>query len=344
MDLVTQGVVGAAMASAAAPAQESRRAALIGLGAGLLPDADVFIRSSEDVLLVLEYHRHFTHALVMVPVVALIAAGLFGLAARYLYFGPSSQNELPRRRIYGYALLGASLAGVLDTCTSYGTHLWWPFTNEPVAWSIISIVDPVFTLLLLVPLGIGLIRRRRQVVRWGLTLAAAYLLLGVVQHQRAEAVAQELAASRGHVVERLIVKPTIANVVLWRALTVTNDRVYADAVRVGVGSSRVYPGTSARRYDPDSLDGPPAVRRDVHRFVRFADGVVVRHPERANVIGDARFSMLPTTIAPMWGLAVTPSDDPAIRHVTDRSLSDEGRQQFIAMVLGRSLTPTKDRP
>ncbi len=345
MDLVTQGVVGAAMASAAAPAQESRRAALIGLGAGLLPDADILIRSSADPLLVLEYHRHFTHAVVMVPVVALIAAVLFGLVARYPPFLPSSQEDgLPRRRIYGYALLGASLAGVLDACTSYGTHLWWPFTNEPVAWSVISIVDPVFTLLLVVPLGVGLIRRRRQVVRWGLTLAAAYLLLGVMQHQRAEAVAQELASSRGHVVERLIVKPTIANLVLWRALTVTDDRVYADAVRVGVGSSRVYPGTSARRYHPDSLDGPPAVRRDVQRFVRFADGVVVRHPERADVIGDARFSMLPTTIAPMWGLAVTPSREPAVRHVTDRSLSEEGRQQFVAMVLGRSLTPNNDHP
>jgi inner membrane protein len=340
MDLVTQGVVGAAMASAAAPARENRRAALVGLGAGLLPDADTLIRSTEDPLLVLEYHRYFTHALVMVPIVALVAAAVFWLIARRL----SLTWRLPFKRVYGYALLGASLAGLLDACTSYGTHLWWPFSETPVAWSIISILDPVFTLLVAVPLGIGLTRRKRQVVRWGLALAAGYLLLGVVQHQRAEAVAQKMAQARGHTIERLIVKPTIANLVLWRALTVTDGRVYADAVRVGVGSNRIYPGTSASLYDPDSVGAGSAVQRDVQRFMRFADGVVVRHPTQPHVIGDARFSMLPTTLTPLWGLAVNPSADPPVQRVTDRSLSPMERQQFVAMLRGRPLPADNDTP
>ena len=333
MDLVTQGIVGAAMASSAAPAEEHRRAALIGLGAGLLPDADTLIRSTEDPLLVLEYHRHFTHALVMVPIVALVAAAVFWLIVRRLF----DEWRVPFGRTYGYALLGTSLAGVLDACTNYGTHLWWPFLDAPVAWSIISILDPAFTLLLAVPLGVGLVRRQRQVVRWGLALAAGYLLLGLVQHQRAEAVAQEWARERGHATARLIVKPTIANLVLWRALTITEDRVFADAVRVGIGSSRTYPGTSAPLFDADSVEAPAAVERDVQRFVHFADGVVVRHPERPRVIGDARFSMLPTTLTPLWGLAVDPSADPPVRRVTDRSLSPEEREQFVAMLLGRPL-------
>ncbi|NBB75532.1 MAG: metal-dependent hydrolase [Bacteroidetes bacterium] len=348
MDLVTQGVVGAAMASAAAPARESHRAALIGLGAGLLPDADALIRSAEDPLLVLEYHRHFTHALVMVPAVALVAAAVFWLILRRL---PVAQ-PLPFGRTYGYAVLGASLAGFLDACTNYGTHLWWPFVDAPVAWSIISILDPVFTLLLLVPLGIGLVQRKRRVVRWGLALAASYLLLGTLQHQRAEAVAKELAQTRGQAVERLIVKPTIANLVLWRVLTVTDDRVYADAVRVGLGSPRTYSGTAAPLFDPkrdalhgpDAPEAPPAVQRDVQRFMRFADGVVVRHPERPQVIGDARFAMLPTRLTPLWGLAVDPDAEPAVRFVTDRSLSPEGREQFVDMLLGRPLPSNDEAP
>lgn len=366
MDLVTQGIVGAAMASSAAPAREGRRAALIGLGAGVLPDADTLIRSAEDPLLMLEYHRHFTHALVMVPVVALVAAAAYWLARRAVPFlrrtrrrhaapadPPPLAHALSFGRVYGYALLGASLAGVLDACTSYGTHLWWPFVDAPVAWSLISILDPAFTLLAAGPLALGLVRRRRGIVRWGLALAAAYLLVGAVQHHRAEAVAQKLAAERGHTPERLIVKPTIANLVLWRAITVTGERIYADAVRVGVGASRVYPGTSAPRYDPqrDALfggDAPAAIRRDIERFMRVADGVVVRHPERPAVIGDARFAMLPTRLTPMWGLAVDTAQaadssraaaapGQPVRRVVDRSLSPEGRQQFIAMLLGRPL-------
>lgn len=321
------------MASAAAPGPESRRAALVGLGAGLLPDADVLIRSAADPLLVLEYHRHFTHALVMVPVVALVAAVAFWLVLR---------RRLPFRRVYGYALLGASLAGVLDACTSYGTHLGWPFLDEPVAWSIIAIFDPVFTLLLGLPLVLGLVRQRPHVVRWGLALAAGYLLLGVVQQQRAEAVVRDLADQRGLVAERFIVKPTLANLVLWRALTVTEGRVYADAVRVGLGSSRVYPGASASLFElADIDDAPRAVQRDVRRFVRLADGVVVRHPERPDVLGDARFSMLPTTVTPMFGLAVDPAAEPPVAFVTDRSLSPEGRERFLAMLLGRPLSPDR---
>lgn len=332
--------MGAALASAAAPARESRRAALIGVGAGVLPDADTLIRSANDPLLVLEYHRHFTHALVMVPVVALVAAALFWGVMRRLPGG----HPLPFGRTYGYALLGASLAGVLDACTSYGTHLWWPFVDAPVAWSIIAIVDPVFTLLLLGPLGIGLVRRERRFVRWGVALAAAYLLLGAAQHQRARAVAHELAQSRGHTVERLIIKPTIANLVLWRALTVTNGRIHADAVRVGLGSTRIYPGTSAPLYVPqrDSLGSPapaPAVQRDIERFARLADGMVVRHPERPRVIGDARFSMLPTRLTPMWGVTPAAAPGPSVKRVIDRSLSPKGRRDFVAMLRGQPLPP-----
>ena len=42
-------------------------------------------------------------------------------------------------------MLGYGTGGLLDTCTSYGTHLLWPFSTTPMAWSIIAIVDPVFT-------------------------------------------------------------------------------------------------------------------------------------------------------------------------------------------------------
>ena len=64
MDLLTQGLLGGALASAAANREEARRAAFVGFGAALLADADVFIGSPGDPLLKLEFHRHFTHALI----------------------------------------------------------------------------------------------------------------------------------------------------------------------------------------------------------------------------------------------------------------------------------------
>jgi inner membrane protein len=70
----------------------------------------------------------------------------------------------------------------------------------------------------------------------------------------------------------------------------------------------------------------------------------VRHPERPTVIGDARFSMLPTTLTPLWGLAIDPDADRPVRHVTDRSLSAEERERFLAMLLGRPLPSSEDAP
>ncbi len=63
MDLVTQGIAGASIAQLSVPVNKVRRAACIGCIAGLLPDADFLVRSAEDPLLTLEFHRHFTHSL-----------------------------------------------------------------------------------------------------------------------------------------------------------------------------------------------------------------------------------------------------------------------------------------
>ena len=51
MDILTQGIIGAACAQVCAKPQHSRTAALVGCGAGLLPDADALIHSASDPLL-----------------------------------------------------------------------------------------------------------------------------------------------------------------------------------------------------------------------------------------------------------------------------------------------------
>ena len=54
MDIVTQGLLGATLAQAAAKRDEVKTAALAGFAAGLLADADALIQSSRDPLLYLE--------------------------------------------------------------------------------------------------------------------------------------------------------------------------------------------------------------------------------------------------------------------------------------------------
>jgi inner membrane protein len=165
-----------------------------------------------------------------------------------------------------------------------------------IAWSIIAIVDPLFSIFLLVSVVWGLQRYSPGPARVGLALAGAYLLLGVWQHHDALQVAEQLARERGHQIERAIVKPTIANLLLWRSIYETDGVFHVDAIRLGLlGPDQVYAGASAPRFDAarDRSDIPSdsLLGRDIERFTRLSDGFVIADPARDGVLIDVRYSM-----------------------------------------------------
>ena len=333
MDLLTQGLLGGVLGLSVANEKESRNAALTGFTAAILADADILISASDDPLLNLEFHRHFTHALVFIPIGALIAT---------LLLWPFLRKRLVFKRIYLYALLGYATSGLLDACTSYGTHLLWPFSDTRIAWSIIAIIDPVFSLVLLIALILGLKYCKPVPARAGLVLAGAYLLLGLWQHQNALQFAIELAEQRGHKVQRIIVKPTLANLVLWRSVYQSSDRFYVDAIRVGLGPDRIYAGESAQIFrlesDIPNLERESVLSSDIERFSKLANGYVVPDPGRANVLIDIRYSMLPISITPMWGIDLNlASISQHAKFEIYRDRPDNARELFLAMLLGRDL-------
>lgn len=110
---------------------------IIGMLAGMAPDLDVFIRSDDDPLLFLEFHRQFSHSLIFIPIGALLCA---------LVFYPFTRKKLSFSQVYLVSFLAYATHGLLDACTSYGTQLFWPFSNQRVSWNTVSIIDPFFTL------------------------------------------------------------------------------------------------------------------------------------------------------------------------------------------------------
>ena len=341
MDIFTQGLLGGVLARAAARDSEKKQATLVGGLAGLLADADILIRSSSDSLLNIEYHRHFSHSLIFIPV---------GAAIAMMLLWPFLRRQLSIRRLYLFCLLGYSMSGMLDACTSYGTHLLWPFSDERVAFNIISIIDPVFTLILLATLVLGLRMQGRRVAHAGLIACVSYLLLGSLQHHRAETVAEQLASSRGHAVTRHVVKPTMANLLLWRSVYIADGRIYVDAIRAGFGKNQVLEGDSLMQFDverdlPD-LDRSSTLYHDINRFISFSDGYVAYDPSQSNVLGDIRYSMLPISTRPLWGISIRP-DQPGL-HSEYRFFRDTRpsvRQQFLELLAGnrrRSAHPVQD--
>jgi inner membrane protein len=334
LDPLTQGLLGGAVAVSVAKRRQLRVGAAIGFVGAIVADADILIRSGSDPLLNVEYHRHFTHALVFIPVGALIAA---------LLLWPLLHRRIDFRWIYAYALAGYATSGLLDACTSYGTRLLWPFSDTRIAWSIVSTIDPAFTVILLIALIWALIRHKPVVARAGLGLAGAYLLLGLWQHHNALQAARELAAGRGHEVERILVKPTVANLILWRSVYLSGGRFHVDAVRVGFGAPRIYPGSSVPRFDRarDRRDLPEdsVLANDIDRFERFSDGFVVSDPSRQGVLIDVRYSMLPTGITPIWGIDLNVESVSAhARFVNYRDRPPDYRARFFRMLRGRDPT------
>lgn len=333
MDVLTQGLAGALLAGSFARPQQLRAVAAVGFFAGLLADADVLIRSGNDALLFLDFHRHFTHALAFIPVGGLIAA---------LLSWPLARRRLDFPSLYLFALLGYLPSGLIDACTSYGTSLLWPFSDARVAWNVISIVDPVFTLILLAGLVTALVRKHALPAQIAVALALLYLSFGMVQRDRAEAEARTLALSRGHAIERMVLHPTLGNVLLWRSIYASHGQYHIDAVRVGLLSpTRIYEGGSLPQFsaqDLPELRPGSVLARDIERFGYFSDGFVARHPERPDVLGDVRYALLPNSTLPLWGVRFdVAQQDAHVEFMTFREHNEEARRAFLDMLLGRPL-------
>lgn len=333
MDPLSQGALGAALPAATQDTRQTRVAAAVGFLAGAAADLDVLIRSQTDSLLFLEFHRQFTHSLVFIPVGGLLVAALFFLCFR-------RRLTIGFPKLWLYSTLGYGTHGLLDAATSYGTLLLWPFSDRRISFNIVSIVDPLFTLPVLLLVVVGIVRKSGRWPRLALVWATCYLALGAYQHQTAEAVAHRLARERGHAPIRLQVKPTFANLVVWRSIYETEDRFYVDAVRPGFAAD-VFSGASIGKLHLPSafpwLDPHSQQARDVERFARFSDGFVARATDGSERIIDVRYSFVPTEVAPLWSVRLD-RNAPGTAHAsyeTHRNNAGESFRTLMAMVLNR---------
>jgi len=328
MDPLSQGVLGAsASQSIANQPGKQRLALLVGFLAGMAPDLDVFIRSAEDPLLFLEFHRQFTHSLFFIPVGALLCAVI-------LY--PFLRKSLTFSTIYLYAFLGYATHGLLDSCTSYGTQLFWPLSDIRISWNNVSVIDPLFTLPILMLVCVAFAHKQSRYARFALLYALIYLSLGVAQRERAESVALALAEERGHIPTRVTVKPTLGNLYLWRLIYEYEGRYYVDAAKVGWNGVPVT-GSSVDKLDVASdypwLAADSIQAQDIERFRWFSDGFIARNPHNHLMIMDVRYSLLPNELAPLWVIQLKP--EKPLQHVdylTTRDLTSSKRLRFLEML------------
>lgn len=232
MDSITQVVFGAAVGGAVAGRTAGWRAFAWGAAIGTMPDLDVFYDYGSPVAN-FTWHRGYTHSLFTQT----LAAPLIALPIRYL------QRHGTTSYLHWLAAVWLILVThtLLDAFTIYGTQLWLPFSDLPVGLGSIFIIDPLFTLPLLIGVAaaIGFRSDWPRARRWNgiaLALAGTYLLWTVAAQQWMENRAEQAIAESGLPAARVLATPTAVNSVLWRIIAV-GENAHWEALHP-IGSDR----------------------------------------------------------------------------------------------------------
>lgn len=213
MDSITQALLGGAVGLAVAGRRHPRRAWLYGAVAGTLPDLDVVIDYGNAVDNFTR-HRGFTHSwLVQSAAAPLLAWALSRLDRHFTY----------ARWLALVWLVLVTHAG-LDALTVYGTQLFWPLHVQPASGGSVFIIDPLYTLPLLVLAIVVLVRPPALPLRAaGIALVAstAYLGFGLGAQQAVERRVAAEIDRQGIEARRIDVTAAPFTTLLWRVVVMT---------------------------------------------------------------------------------------------------------------------------
>ncbi|MGP9498934.1 MULTISPECIES: metal-dependent hydrolase [unclassified Halomonas] len=250
MDSITQAALGAAIGGAVLGRRLGRKAILIGALLGTLPDLDVALDYGDAIANVTE-HRGFSHSLFVLTGLATLLALLSNR------FAPA--RDISFIHWWWFFTLTLITHPLLDALTTYGTQLFWPLETSPVAWPIVFIIDPLYTLPLLIGLIVGIASKQVQkYATAALAVSSVYLLLAAGAKLNIEHRLATVLAEMGLEEAPLLVQPTPFNTVLWRATVVNEDRYYEGLISVfdGKRQPRLEPLHRNIALEESALSGP----------------------------------------------------------------------------------------
>lgn len=218
MDSLTQITLGAAVGEAMLGRKVGPRAALWGAICGTIPDLDVFIPMGEAVA-DFTYHRSFSHSLFVLAALTPLIVWLI------LKLHPQTREHKRHWLVAVYAIFATHV--LLDSFTVYGTQIFWPLTEYPVSIGSVFIIDPAYTVPLLIGVIAALIWRRsdtgHRINTIGLIASTAYLAWGLSVQSYVERLAARSLMTQGIAYERLLAQPAPFNSLLWRIVAVADD-------------------------------------------------------------------------------------------------------------------------
>jgi inner membrane protein len=220
MDSLSQLLLGGALAAACVPARQRRAGLLVGAALGTLPDLDVLPLSllALDPVQQMTLHRGASHSLLVLPWLGLL---IWWLLRRWTLV-----REAPRR--WALAIQLALITHpILDAFTVYGTQLLWPLTTPPAMWASVFIIDPLYTLPLLIACVLAWLLREKPLARSalaaGLALSSAYLGWSLLAKQLVEREVERSLAGSGLETAPRFTVPMPFQTLLWRVVVMTPE-------------------------------------------------------------------------------------------------------------------------
>ena len=261
MDSLTQIVLGGAVAAAIAPAGHRRAALLAGAALGTLPDLDALwlgFRAADPVAVMTE-HRSFSHSLLVLPWVAALVWWLFKR------FGNGRVAQSPLRWFWAMQLALVTHP-LLDAMTVYGTQLWWPLRPSPVMGSNIFIIDPLYTVWLLLGCVLAWFGRSRpwagKALVVALVVSSGYLGWSLLAKAQVDRAAQRSLAAMGLGDAPRFSVPMPFNTLLWRVVAMTpSGYVVADRSLVADKGEMHFEGFASNVQALRQAADIPAVQR-----------------------------------------------------------------------------------
>ncbi len=213
MDSLTQIVLGAAVGEAVLGKKVGNKAMLYGAIAGTIPDLDVLARFYVDTVTATEWHRGFSHSIFF----SIVFAPLFG----WLIWKLNPKSDANWKDWSWLMFWGLFTHPVLDTFTTWGTQLFWPFKIR-LAFQNIFVIDPLYTIPFLVFLILTMFQKRtsekrRRFNRLGLLISSVYLVLTLILKGFAYKKFVDNLDAQGITYKEIDIRPAPFSTVLWTA-------------------------------------------------------------------------------------------------------------------------------
>jgi len=223
MDSLTQVVLGASVGELILGKKLGNKALLWGAIAGTIPDLDVLASPFLDMVGELTFHRSVTHSFLFATIVSPVLGWL--LTKLYKKVDVNWQE-------WGWLFFcGFVTHALLDSCTTWGTQLFWPFSNYGVAFYNIFVIDPLYTIpFLILVVACALYnktsRKRRLLNYSGLAISTLYLLFSFAAKASANSVFEQNLNTQSINYTSYISKPTPLNTIFWSVTVQSEDGFY----------------------------------------------------------------------------------------------------------------------